>query len=249
MTCVTSVISAFSNGAWQQHLTPLLSPENGIQIWIAHLDSFLPGEVERLFGSLDASERMRAAQFHSLQNRHRYVAAHGLLRLTLARILGCPVTTLVLEKSAQGKPELRQSEHDQRRVKFNLSHAAGWALIAIRWDRQLGVDLETTESLPDDEQSLSKLAASVLSERELEVWRTIQSPVKRRAAFFRMWTRKEAYVKATGEGLRHGLANIELPADTATFDIPSAERPAHRWIVHDLSVPAELTAALAIEAC
>jgi phosphopantetheinyl transferase len=60
--------------------------------------------------------------------------------------------------------------------------------------------LETTESLPDDDQLLSKLAVSVLSERELEVWRAIPSPVKRRAEFLRTRTRKEAYVKATGEG-------------------------------------------------
>jgi phosphopantetheinyl transferase len=64
-----------------------------------------------------------------------------------------------------------------------------------------------------------------------------------------MWTRKEAYVKATGEGLRHDLANIEVPAEAAPFDVASAKRPKDRWIVHDLSVPAELTAALAVEAC
>lgn len=248
MSCATSVNPKTFSGAWQ-HLKPLSSPESGVQIWISNLDSFSPQEIEHLFNSLDASERRHAAQFRFKRDQHRYVAAHGLLRLALAETLGCPAATLVLEKSARGKPQLRQSELDQRRLKFNLSHAAGWALAAIGWDRELGVDLESAESLPDDEQSLSKLAARVLSERELEVWRAIPSPKKRRAAFLRTWTRKEAYVKATGEGLRHELANIEVPADAATFDVPSAERPAHRWIVHDLSVPAELTAALAIEAC
>jgi len=172
----------------------------------------------------------------------------AFLRLVLAETLGRPATTLVLEESAQGKPELRQSPHDERRSKFNLSHAAGWALIAIGWDRELGVDLESAESLPDDE-SLSKLAVRVLSKRELEDWNAIPNPLKRREAFPRMWTRKEAYVKATGEGLRHDLANFEIPADAMPFDVPSAKRPADRWIVHDLSVSAELTAALAIEAC
>lgn len=249
MSCATSVNPKSSNGAWQQYLKPVSSPENRIQIWIANVDSNSPEEIDHLLASLDASERQRAAQFHFEQDRRRYIVAHGLLRLVLAETLGCSPKTLVLEKSPHGKPELRQSEHDERRLMFNLSHAAGWALIAIGWDRQLGVDLEAAESLPDDDQSLSKLAARVLSGHELELWRAIPNPVKRRAAFLRTWTRKEAYVKATGEGLRHDLADIELPADATPFDIPSAKRPADRWIVHDLSVPVELTAALTVEAC
>lgn len=249
MSCATSVNPKSSNGAWQQYLKPVSSPENGIRIWIANVDSNSPEEIDHLLASLDPSERQRAAQFHFEQDRRRYIVAHGVLRLVLAETLGCSPKTLVLEKSVQAKPELRQSEHDQRRLKFNLSHAAGWALIAVCWNRELGMDLESAESLPGDEQSLSQLAARVLSKRELEAWNAILNPLKRRSAFLRMWTRKEAYVKATGEGLHHDLADIDLPADAAPFDVPSAKRPADRWIVHDLSVPVELTAALAVEAC
>ncbi len=222
------------------HLKPLSSPESGIQIWLANVDSISPQEIKHLFALLDASEHDRVGRFRSKQDRDRYVAAHGLLRAALAETLGRPARTLVLEKSARGKPQLRPSGHDNRRPKFNFSHASAWALIAIGYNRELGVDLESPESLPDDEQSLSKLAARVLSERELEGWRAIPNLLKRREAFLRMWTRKEAYVKATGEGLRHDLADIELPADTAPFN---------RLIVHDLSVPVGLTGALAVEAC
>jgi 4'-phosphopantetheinyl transferase len=233
----------------RQHLKPLSSPDSDVRIWIAHLDSISSREIEHFFEPLDSSERTRAEKFHSMQDRHRYVAAHGLLRLALGEMLGCPANATVLEKSAQGKPQLQFSERDERRLKFNLSHAASRALIAVSWDRELGIDLESAESLPDDNESLSKLAAGILSRRELEIWKAIPTAVKRRAKFLRMWTRKEAYVKATGEGLRHDLANIELPPDSTPFDVPSAKRPADRWIVHDLSVPVELTAALAVEAC
>jgi 4'-phosphopantetheinyl transferase len=95
---------------------------------------------------------------------------------------------------------------------------------------------------------LSNLAARVLSQCELTAWNTIPL-AKRRAEFLRAWTRKEAYVKATGEGLRVDFANIELPKNATPFDVPCAKRPADRWMVHDLSVPAELTAALATQAC
>jgi 4'-phosphopantetheinyl transferase len=234
----------------RQHLKPLSSPENGTQIWLGRIDSIAANEREYLFESLDASEKERAEKFRSAQDRHRYRDAHGSLRLILGETLGRAANALVLEKSAQGKPKLRDSECDDgRRLKFNLSHAAGWALIAIGWDRELGVDLESHESLPADDQALSKLAARVLSKRELESWNAISSSMRRRAEFLRTWTRKEAYVKATGEGLRHDLANIELPANATPFSVPSAKRPADRWILHDLSVPDGLTAALAVEAC
>jgi 4'-phosphopantetheinyl transferase len=233
----------------RQHLKPLSSPESDVQIWVAHLDSISSKEIEHFVASLDTLERRRAEKFHSTQDRHRYVAAHGLLRFVLGETLGRPANALVLEKSTEGKPQLRQSRHDERRLKFNLSHAASWELIAIGWNRELGVDLESPKSLPDDDDSLSQLATTVFSKRELEIWNTIPSPQTRRAEFLRMWTRKEAYVKATGEGLRHDLANIEVPAEAAPFDVASAKRPKDRWIVHDLSVPAELTAALAVEAC
>jgi 4'-phosphopantetheinyl transferase len=233
----------------RQRLKPLSSPESDVQIWVAHLDSVSPKETEHFVEFLDTSERNRAEKFRSMQDRHRYVSAHGFLRLVLGEALGRPANALVFEESAQGKPELRKSPHDERRLKFNLSHAAGWVLIAISWDHELGIDLESPESLPDDDESLSKLAARVLSTSELEIWNAILNPLKRRDAFLRMWTRKEAYVKATGEGLRHDLANFELPANAVPFDVQSGRRPKDRWIVHDLSVPIELTAALAIEAC
>jgi 4'-phosphopantetheinyl transferase len=233
----------------RQQLKLLSSPENDVQIWIAHLDSISSREIEHFFEALDSSERTRAENFRSMQDRHRYAAAHGFLRLALGEMLGRPANAIALEKSAQGKPQLQSSENDERRLKFNLSHAGGWALIAISWDRELGVDLESAESLPDDNESLSKLAARILSKRELEIWTTIPTAVKRRAKFLRMWTRKEAFVKATGEGLRHDFTNIDLPPDATPFDVPSGKRPVDRWIVHDLSVPVELTAALAVEAC
>jgi 4'-phosphopantetheinyl transferase len=247
MSCATS--PEIFSGA-RRHLQPLSSPERDVQVWIVHLDSISPKEAERFFESLDTSERSRAEKFRVAQDRHRYVAAHGFLRLALGEALGCPANAIVFEKSEDGKPELRQSKDDaERRLKFNLSHAAGCALIAIDWDRELGVDLESVGSLPPDNESLTKLAARVLSKRELQVWNAIPNPVKRRETFLRTWARKEAYVKATGEGLRHDLGNIELPVDATPFDVPSAKRPTDRWMVYNLSVPRELTAALAVEAC
>jgi 4'-phosphopantetheinyl transferase len=246
MSCTVSP-QIFSEA--RQQLKPLSSPERGVQIWIAHLDSISPTDVQCLFDSLDSAERSRAEAFHSPKDRHRYVAAHGFLRFAVGEALGCSANKLVFEKSPHEKPQLQSNEHDTRRLKFNLSRAAGWTLIAIGWNRELGVDLESAESLPDDDDSLSKLAARILSKRKLETWNAIQNPARRREAFLRMWTRKEAYVKATGEGLRHDLANFELPTDATPFDVRSAKRPKDRWIVHDLSVPVELTAALAVEAC
>src|SRR4029077_13786801 len=77
----------------RQHLKPLSSPESDVQIWVAHLDSISSKEIEHFVASLDTSERRRAKKFHSTQDRHRYVAAHGLLRFVLGETLGRPANS------------------------------------------------------------------------------------------------------------------------------------------------------------
>ena len=126
-----------------------------------------------------------------------------------------------------------------------------WALIAIGWDRELGADLESAESLPKDDESLSKLAARVLSKRELQIWNAIPNQVKRREAFLRMWTRKEAYVKALGEGLSIPLDSFVvalapgIPAALHYVEADASE--VQRWSMYNIEVTEGYKAALVVE--
>ena len=216
-----------------------------IQIWLANLDTVSADEVKELFDSLDPTEQARAGQFHFDRDRRYFVAAHGLVRHLLGETLGQSPAAILFDHGAHGKPAVRGNE-PARHFHFNLSHSAGWALFALAWDREVGVDLENGSSLPNNDRDLLDLAKRVLSKRELNAWNTIANPAARRGDFLRAWTRKEACVKAIGEGMHRDLSAIDL--------LPTAEssrfvylEDLKRWIVQDLPLPSGFAGALATE--
>jgi 4'-phosphopantetheinyl transferase len=235
----------------------LQSPDisvSGVQIWTAHLDSISPGELEELSDLLDSAEQARAARFHFEHDRRHYLASRGLLRRLLGAALDQPASALVFEYGAHGKPALSRAIKGQRSPCFNLSHSAGWAMFALTWDREVGIDLESATRLKRDPAGLPGLAARMLSARELAIWQALPNAAAREAAFLRAWTRKEAYAKAMGAGLFDGLNGIEVVLDAAAPQSPLALSPSsHRdeierhWVLHDLAAPDGFAAALALE--
>jgi 4'-phosphopantetheinyl transferase len=227
---------------------------SGVQIWTAHLESYSPAEIEELSALLDGGEQTRAARFHFARDRRHYVASRGLLRRLLGIALDRPAPSLVFEYGAQGKPALAAASSPSRVLEFNLAHSSGWAMFALAWDREIGIDLEAATRLKRDVNALPGLAARVLSPRELAVWQALPDDAARDAAFLRAWTRKEAYVKATGKGLFDELGNIEVALDAASprpslalRSIPQEGDIVRHWVLHDLSAPDGFAAALAVE--
>ncbi len=226
---------------------------SGVQLWTAHLDSISSEELEQLSGVLDAAEQARGARFHFEHDRRHYLASRGLLRRLLGAALDKPASALVFEYGAQGKPALAAEFLQGRILRFNLSHSAGWAMFALAWDRELGVDLESAARLERDGAGLSGLAGRILSSRELSIWQALPDTA-REAAFLRAWTRKEAYVKATGKGFFDEVNRIEVALDAAapksSLTLASSPRPnetMRNWTLHDISAPAGFAAALAVE--
>jgi 4'-phosphopantetheinyl transferase len=231
-----------------------VSPVKGVRLWTAHLESLSFAEVEELGAHLDATERTRAARFHFQRDRQHYLAARGLLRCLLGRILELPPTKIAFEVGAHGKPALDRARRRDSMVHFNLSHSAGWAMFALAQNREVGIDMESAARLERNEEDLVRLAARVLSTSELEIWQTLPDLETRQAAFLRAWTRKEAYSKATGQGLFNGFGDIEVALDAAapqaSLVIHSFSKPSDltsNWILHDLAAPAGFAAALACE--
>jgi 4'-phosphopantetheinyl transferase len=221
---------------------------------MAHLESLSPTELGELDALLDSAERARAARFHFERDRRHYVASRGLLRRLLGAALDKPASALVFEYGAHGKPAISAAFLQGRTLCFNLSHSAGWAMFALAWDRDVGIDLEAAARLNRDVNGLSGLAARMLSERELAIWRALPDAAAREAAFLRAWARKEAYAKATGEGLFDQLICIEVALDAATPESsltlrssPQEGEITRRWVLHDLSAPDGFAAALAVE--
>jgi 4'-phosphopantetheinyl transferase len=171
-----------------------------------------PLTLEKLSATFSTEERERAARFKFDHLRNRYMAGRGILRELLGRYLRRDPATLEFIQAAHGKPELKR-ESTTTPLHFNLSHCGDLALIAVSWLGPIGVDVERVRLVKD----VSDLVARFFSERENELFQKLpddQKPI----AFFNLWTRKEALLKATGEGIGGGLNRVEvsfLPGEAA----------------------------------
>jgi 4'-phosphopantetheinyl transferase len=191
-----------------------------VHVWAARLD--LPSQaLVRLAAMLSQGESERAARFRFDTHRNRFIAARGILRSLLGAYLHSPPGELRFEYGPNGKPTLA-TPFGESGVSFNLAHSEDLALIAVTRLGQIGVDVEQIRPVTDPDE----LVARFFSPRETALFQTLPSAQKN-SAFFNLWTRKEAWLKATGDGIAHLLNRVEvtfLPGDPAQFlDLP--ERP------------------------
>jgi 4'-phosphopantetheinyl transferase len=157
-------------------------------IWLSGSDASL----DYYRSTLSPEELQRAGRFRFENLRHSYTRSRGSLRLLLAHYLGCPPNQIELTCRPKGKPILR----DSSRIDFNASHSGEMALYAFTVGCEVGIDVEKIRKL-DEPESIATRFFSMAEASEL----LSLTPEQRGPAFFRCWTRKEAYVKAIGEGL------------------------------------------------
>jgi 4'-phosphopantetheinyl transferase len=211
-----------------------------VDLWRIHLD--LPiASVKLLESALSADEAQRAARFHFPADRQRYIVAHGCLRDILARYLSGTPGQLNFSTNRYGKPALE--EHD---LEFNLSHSGDFALIAVTQGLKVGVDVERIRA----DMELERIASRYFSQGEFSELMTVQSD-QRIVAFFNLWTRKEAYIKAQGLGLSLPLESFDVSLTPDEPAILRATRPdpgeAARWTLHSMQVDPGYAAAVAVE--
>jgi 4'-phosphopantetheinyl transferase len=185
---------------------------NEIHVWHSSLD-WEEKVLGRLESRLSQEEKARADRFHFVNDRNRFVAARGLLRELLGKYLHQAPTGLEFSYGEHGKPCLSGGDASSG-LCFNLSHSAGLVVYAIAKERNLGIDVEHVrrESAGED------IAKRYFSAREVSDLRTLP-PEERVEGFFHCWTRKEAYLKATGMGL-------QIPLDSFAVSL-FPEKPAH----------------------
>jgi 4'-phosphopantetheinyl transferase len=181
----------------------------------------------RLRGSLSRDERDRAERFRFDVHRNRFVAARGLLREILGAFLGVSPARLAFDYGPHGKPSLA-APFAAEDIRFNVSHAEGLALYAVTRGADVGVDVEAVRALPDAED----IAARFFSAREQAAFLSL-APAGRTEAFFACWTRKEAFLKATGDGLARPLDSFDVslvPGLPARLErVGGKPRDADRW--------------------
>jgi 4'-phosphopantetheinyl transferase len=212
-----------------------------IHVWSYALDR-APEEIARLVAVLSDGERARAASFHFPRDRARFEVARTRLRQLLAGYLDCGPAELVFGTGAHGKPTLEQPAAGN--LRFNLSHSYGQALLAVARGCELGIDLEQIRSDVDFEG----IVDSHFSTREKAAWTALPIP-QQTEGFFHGWVRKEAYVKARGEGLMRDGARYSVsvaPAGPAALleDTLAPGAEGH-WCIDPVPAPAGFAAAVA----
>lgn len=228
--------------SWRPPPEPLILAGDELHVWRASLDAVPPGRLQSL---LAPDELQRAARFHFQKDREHFIAARGLLRLILGRYLGRAPEQTRFCYNAHGKPSLtNQSGAD--RLCFNLSHSQGLVLYALSRGRELGIDLEYKRALKADQQ----IPERFFSPKEVAALRALP-PEMQQAAFFSCWTRKEAYLKAIGQGLMLALDRFEVtlaPGEPAALlSTQQGLEETSRWRLEALAPGPDYAAALAVE--
>ncbi|WP_052887883.1 4'-phosphopantetheinyl transferase family protein [Thermogemmatispora carboxidivorans] len=233
---------------WPYAPAQLSLAQGEVHIWCASL-ALSAARMAELATVLTLAEQEHAARFRSAQARQQFVAARAILRLILSHYLGQPPQQLRLRTNPWGKPELDSEPASlQSMLTFNLSHSEALALYAVADGRAIGIDLEYLRPLPGAE--LEQLAARYFAPAEYQALLSLTDEEKL-PAFFRCWTRKEAYVKARGQGLSLPLDAFEvsLAPDSPARLLASAEEPdaPQRWSLLAIEPAPAYTAALAVE--
>jgi len=220
-----------------------------VHLWLCDLDALSdPERLEWCRTLLDADECLRHQRFAFEQHRHRYLVSHALLRWVLALYSGRKPESWEFVKGEHGKPRLAPSQC-RFAPAFNLSHSGSLALLALgACSASLGVDLE--QHLP--ERDFLSLARRNFAPEEANRLRGLCGDSLARE-FYDLWTLKEAFVKARGDGLTQSLADFWFDLDrvrrTISFDARSTlESEPARWAFWSFRLDGPYSAAVALRA-
>jgi 4'-phosphopantetheinyl transferase len=213
-----------------------------VHVWAVWLDA--PAEVNLAYRRLlSPDEIVRADRFVFEHLTRSYELSQGALRLLLARSLKCTPQYIEFGFGPRGKPMLQAGSQ----LCFNMAHSGGLALYACTLNCEIGVDVEELRDIPDIEQ----VASHYFSKAEAVELLSIGPEIPRREAFFRCWTRKEAYIKAIGEGLYLPLDQFQvtlLPDTAAKFvHIGNDVSAASEWTLQHLDPAPNYVGALAYQ--
>jgi 4'-phosphopantetheinyl transferase len=224
------------------HTVPRLG-NNSVQVWLIEFARF-SSEEEIWKTRLIAEEQERASRYRFAWDRKQYAVTRGCLRWLLGLYLGVEPLSIEIRYAEHGKPYLAAPYGD---LQFNVSHSDGLALLAFGRGEMLGVDVE----LVREDVEVDEIAKRFFSPAEQAALARLPAE-QRRQAFFRCWTRKEAFIKAIGEGLSLPLHQFDVSVDPEQPATLLATRPvsteAVQWSLHDLVVPRGYAAALAVRA-
>lgn len=227
---------------WTPTKNQISIPADMIHIWLirlSHMDN--PSTLDK--NMLSDKELESYRKLHFERDRRRYLISHCTLRIILAQYLGIAPSQVQYQYTAKGKLSLIEPS----RVYFNLAHSHDIALVAVAAHEEIGVDVEFIRPIEDIDQ----LARTCFSPREyMDFSQT--SPSASQRAFFNGWTRKEAYIKAVGEGLSYPLDQFDvsiLPWESPMLtSIAGHPDDVNQWTLQDIPLGEDYAASVALKA-
>ncbi|MGC2060966.1 MAG: 4'-phosphopantetheinyl transferase superfamily protein [Candidatus Sulfotelmatobacter sp.] len=217
--------------------------EDEVQLWRVDLEAIRSHEF-RWQEVLSSDETARAARFHFAADRQRFVASRAWLRTILAAFLVAEPRELNFSYSKNQKPSLG-SAYAKSGIGFNVSHSGGIALYAFARHREIGVDVEQIRR-DFDVESIAERFFSVSEREQLAALPEFEKV----DAFFRCWTRKEAYIKAIGEGLSLPLSQFDVSLEALETNALLSTRPdsaeADQWTIREVPGGTGYRAALCV---
>jgi len=238
-----------SSYVWPEGPQKPTVPLGSIDVWRLRLDDAQLDDLSPRYEAdrsvLAPDEVARASRFHFAKDRIRFTRCRSVLRHVLGRYLDVAAQGVRFNYTPAGKPELA-ADQNTRGLRFNVSHSDQMALIAVGVGVRLGVDIERMRA----DVNAAELSERFFSSRERESLRSLPESL-RVAAFYACWTRKEAFLKATGEGLAFPLSDFSVSVDpekeARLEEIRGNAHAARQWSLIDVHAAVGFRSAVAAE--
>jgi 4'-phosphopantetheinyl transferase len=227
--------------SWQHSSGKIKLQNNDVHIWHTNLNLEIE-RVEEALPILSLDEQKRAERYKFEKHRNYFIVARSTLRKILSSYLNIEPERLEFNYSDRGKPILA-SDRQNENLQFNLSHSQELALYSFTKNQKIGIDLEYCRPMPDAES----IAQRFFSTNEYK-WISSLSGNAQQEAFFRCWTAKEAYLKATGEGIGGSLERIEIDLTrSGLFKLKEGDREISNWLLYNFIPDRNYMATVAVE--
>lgn len=210
---------------------------NHIHLWQIPLDeipNYMPYQT-----ILPSDEKERANRFIFEKHRRRFTLAHFALRKILSKYLALPPESIMFEALSHGKPVL-QTKQNPLHIEFNLSHSGETALLGLRLDKIIGVDIEYHRT-----RDFLDLAEHVFSDKECQILFDIKGEDAQMNAFFHIWAQKEAFIKAIGQGLSYPLKDFSVSPLPPAALLEALHEDKSLWYFHSFKPFSDAHAAIA----
>ncbi|MCP4050856.1 MAG: 4'-phosphopantetheinyl transferase superfamily protein, partial [bacterium] len=218
-------------------------PDNTVHIWSCRLTQHQK-VLDKLNLTLSDDERKKADRFHFKHHKNGYIVCRGVLRKLLSIYLDTDPGKILFKYNKYGKPEYKAEKHSDK-IYFNISHSKNICILGFSKKIQTGVDIEYVRTI----SSIDKIAERFFSKKE---YNDFKSAKNKKTAFFSCWTRKEAFIKAMGNGLYHPLHSFDVtllankPAKILSID--NCPDTASEWTLYDLPYFHKYKAAVVVKA-